>query len=325
MAPDIFLSYAREDVSKATELARILKVAGWSVWWDKEIVAGRDFELEIDAALSEAKAVLVLWSSYSISSNWVRSEAKEAKEANKLIPVLLDDSRIPLSFRSLSTIELRDWPNKASLLELGSLKSAISRLLKNEYGIQSIKEPDSSYDMTLSLRVATRVAEMVGQQSYAEPESQNSRLLIERCITDICVDLLTGLNDDREINLHPHLIGLGEALNANSVIIAHVDFDKMSVISTQSPDGAPVSAESEKLVMRYVNDYCSSSDELNLDLSSDSWLEQSFFCVPLAPEISERKFAWYLVGENNAKWRAEIQKRLLKISFALQKVGEHQR
>ena len=46
MSTDIFLSYAREDASKAMELARILEKDGWSVWWDKEISPGQDFEIE---------------------------------------------------------------------------------------------------------------------------------------------------------------------------------------------------------------------------------------------------------------------------------------
>ena len=89
------------------ELARVLESDGWSVWWDRDISPGQDFEIEIDMALSKARAVVVLWSVFSVSSNWVRNEAREAKEANKLIPVMLDDARIPLSYRSLNTIDLR--------------------------------------------------------------------------------------------------------------------------------------------------------------------------------------------------------------------------
>ncbi|MGZ9020763.1 MAG: toll/interleukin-1 receptor domain-containing protein, partial [Rhodoplanes sp.] len=42
--PDIFLSYAREDVSVAQRLARALEDEGWSVWWDRHIPAGQTFD-----------------------------------------------------------------------------------------------------------------------------------------------------------------------------------------------------------------------------------------------------------------------------------------
>ena len=89
MITDIFLSYAREDASKAIELVRILEKDGWSVWWDHDVTAGQDFELEIDMALAEARVVVVLWSAFSVTSNWVRNEAREAKELNKLIGLCL--------------------------------------------------------------------------------------------------------------------------------------------------------------------------------------------------------------------------------------------
>ena len=45
---DIFLSYAREDRQKAESIARVLRDAGWSVWWDRSILPGSSFEQVIE-------------------------------------------------------------------------------------------------------------------------------------------------------------------------------------------------------------------------------------------------------------------------------------
>ena len=64
----IFLSYAREDLAKARTLAKALERAGHSVWWDRQIFGGSEFSDEIEAALKEADAVVVLWSAAAIKS-----------------------------------------------------------------------------------------------------------------------------------------------------------------------------------------------------------------------------------------------------------------
>ncbi|NKB33123.1 MAG: TIR domain-containing protein [Pseudomonadales bacterium] len=316
MSPDIFLSYASEDISKARELVRLFEREGWSTWWDREIVPGRDFELEIDQALANSKVVVVLWSSFSVTSNWVRDEAKEAKNSNKLIPLLLDDSRIPLSFRSLNTIELSDWPNKQSLIELASLNSAISRILVGSRPVQSLDKLKQSDEMTLSVRVASRVAEMVteGKEAQRNSEKLELQLLAERCIADTCLDLLEAYYEEKSINFDPYLIQLGEVLHAHSIIICSVDFENLSIASLQNLDGKHIDSQIEKRVFTLVNDYCTAENDFNLDLSSDTWPVPGVYCIPLMIEGSVRQFAWFFVDTESEFWSEEIGHRLLRIA-----------
>ncbi len=72
---DIFVSYAREDRSKASSFVALLEAQGWTVWWDREINPGLSFTKVIERGISSAKCVIVLWSSKSISSTWVHAEA----------------------------------------------------------------------------------------------------------------------------------------------------------------------------------------------------------------------------------------------------------
>ena len=71
---DIFISYAAEDRELAECLATALGTMGWSVWWDREIIAGQAFDQAIEHALESAKSVVVLWSWHSVLSEWVKNE-----------------------------------------------------------------------------------------------------------------------------------------------------------------------------------------------------------------------------------------------------------
>ena len=102
----VFLSYDHDDVERAAPIASALEKAGHSVWWDRHIQGGAQYNDEIEAAVEAASAVVVLWSERSIRSTWVRDEAAEGRDQNKLVPVLLDAVKPPMGFRQFQTIDL---------------------------------------------------------------------------------------------------------------------------------------------------------------------------------------------------------------------------
>ena len=99
MDDEIFLSYSSKDRAAAKRLAEALEDRGFGVWWDKEIPPGKTFDQVIEERLDAAKAVVVLWTGRSVQSQWVRTEAGEALGRGILVPVLLEDCKIPLAFR----------------------------------------------------------------------------------------------------------------------------------------------------------------------------------------------------------------------------------
>lgn len=320
MSTDIFISYASEDTSKAMELVHLLQGDGWSVWWDREISPGQDFEIEIDMALANARAVVVLWSVFSVSSNWVRNEAKEAKETNKLIPVILDDARIPLTYRSLSTIDLRRWPDNQCLLELSMFKSAVSRVLLTGVSEQMLKRPSATEEMSLSVRVASRVADMVADREKHDSGAGNhdSSLAIERCFTDIFLDILNTAPDSMDARIDAYLMQLANTLGAPTVIRNKVDFSRMSVTDIRSMGLGKVTAIQEKCILEYVNQYCSSEGEHNLSLSDQEWPVGRLLCLPLPPKTGEREFTWFISETAKPAWKQDTQDRLLKLASGLQ-------
>ena len=106
---NIFISYANEDRERAGRLARVLESCGWSVWWDRKIIAGQTFDEAIERELEAAKCVIVLWSEKSIGSEWVKNEAAVAAERDVLVPVLIDRVKLPLEFRRRQTADLVGW------------------------------------------------------------------------------------------------------------------------------------------------------------------------------------------------------------------------
>jgi TIR domain-containing protein/YARHG domain-containing protein len=108
---EIFISYASHDRSQAAELAAFLQEKGYSVWWDRELIPGDQFNETIRKALDSCRAVIVIWTDSSIESRWVLGEAETAAAAQKLIPVrsdTLDPGQLPIGFRALHTVPLSD-------------------------------------------------------------------------------------------------------------------------------------------------------------------------------------------------------------------------
>ena len=127
---DIFISYAREDREKAKALAVIFEAQGWSVWWDRNIPAGKSFDSIIEAEIEAAKCIVVLWSANSATSDWVKGEAGEAVTRQVMVPVRIDTTKIPLEFRRLQTVDLCGWDPGESHPEMAALLEAISAQIK---------------------------------------------------------------------------------------------------------------------------------------------------------------------------------------------------
>ncbi len=127
---DIFISYASEDRERAKQLATTFTGRGWSVWWDREIPFGKNFDKVIEDNLAKAKCVVVLWTKHSVESRWVRAEASDGVGRDMLLPVVLErDLKLPLEFKRLQAANLADWHPDAPHEEFQRLLKSIASLL----------------------------------------------------------------------------------------------------------------------------------------------------------------------------------------------------
>jgi guanylate kinase len=132
---DIFISYTNEDRSRAEPLANMLRKQGLTVWWDRTIPAGEDFDEVIEEELSKARCVIVIWTNKSIKSKYVKGEARDGLGRGILVPVEMEPGiRPPFDFRSTSTISLIDWEGSDTSAEFQKLVSDISRYIAQEEG-----------------------------------------------------------------------------------------------------------------------------------------------------------------------------------------------
>ena len=145
----VFLSYEREDAATARTIALALEKAGHMVWWDQVIKAGAQYGNEIEQALKESDAVVVLWSERSVNSAWVRDEAATGRDRGRLIPVALDLCKPPLGFRQYQTLDLSG--DKAERLE--GLLDAIASSSGEEASASSANEADEQQARSFSICV----------------------------------------------------------------------------------------------------------------------------------------------------------------------------
>ncbi|UPT61806.1 MAG: toll/interleukin-1 receptor domain-containing protein [Hyphomonadaceae bacterium JAD_PAG50586_4] len=106
---DVFLSYAREDRERAEQVANALTQDGVDVFWDNEIPPGTTWADFIEQKLAQCKALIVLWSQHSTTSQWVREEARMGRDKGVLIPVMIDGSSPPFGFGEVQSANLAGW------------------------------------------------------------------------------------------------------------------------------------------------------------------------------------------------------------------------
>jgi hypothetical protein len=126
---DIFLSYANEDRETARAVAGLLESAGCTVWWDRRIPAGRTWRSMIEEALRDMRCMVVLWSTHSVESDWVKEEAEEARALGRLIPVLIEPVKPPVGFRSIQAADLTDWDGSKDSLGARQLIADLESLM----------------------------------------------------------------------------------------------------------------------------------------------------------------------------------------------------
>jgi hypothetical protein len=129
---DIFLSYARKDLSRVKFLIDGLTAKGWTVWWDAHITPGNPFPDIIEQELSKAKCIVVVWSRNSVKSNWVKNEARIGMKRQALIPVMIDNVGLPIEFSHLEAANLKRWSSDTSDPEQNNFVTAVQGIIKRK-------------------------------------------------------------------------------------------------------------------------------------------------------------------------------------------------
>ena len=110
-----------------------LREEGFSVWWDAALHSGETFDEVIERNLRDARAVVVLWSTASVASRWVRAEATQADRRNKLAPAIIEPCDRPIIFELTHAAELCDWTGELTDIRWRTFVEDLRRLVDREH------------------------------------------------------------------------------------------------------------------------------------------------------------------------------------------------
>jgi len=110
---DIFISYVSNDLPRVKPLVDALQQRGWSVRLGPHNPSGRNMGSSYRVG-AVRRCVIVLWSRESIQSQWLRTEAEEARRRGILVPAVIDDVNVPLAFKGIQTANLVDSPGMST-------------------------------------------------------------------------------------------------------------------------------------------------------------------------------------------------------------------
>jgi len=184
---DIFVSYARSDRARIAPLVAAIEAKGWSVWWDAEIDPGQEFDCRIAEELKAAAAVLVVWTPHSVTSRWVRGEAREGAERGVLIPVRFEGASLPIDVRTLHTTEFDDWREDPSSPQVQEVLRALAAVITRERAVRAQRTQSDSVRHAPAVglaRVAICVLPFANMSGDAEQEYFSDGIT-EDIITDL--------------------------------------------------------------------------------------------------------------------------------------------
>ena len=101
---DAFISYSKPDAVHTETLSSYLEAHGLTTWWDTGLLPEDEFSVLIKKKIEESKAVVVIWTTHSVRSTWVKAEAALARELGKLVTLCtpsLEFRSIPMPYNAL--------------------------------------------------------------------------------------------------------------------------------------------------------------------------------------------------------------------------------
>jgi len=126
-----FISYSRKDTNFTIKLAADLREAKLKTWRDTEnILAGANWDREIEKAVKECTHLILVASPSSIESENVMDEVSIAMNKGKtVIPVMIETCELPMRIHRAQWVDFRDGYDqglKKLLEQLGTKKSELA-------------------------------------------------------------------------------------------------------------------------------------------------------------------------------------------------------
>lgn len=160
--PYFFVSYSRKDSDKVLDIVRRLQEANINLWVDQfAILPGERWDAAIESALQSAFGMIIFLSNSSTASQNVMDELSYAiDKGGSIVPVLLEETPVPLRIRRHQYIDLRDYRDDVDVLI-----RHLDRLLIIEDPGTKLKASETKY-------VARETAEEIRKKDGAESNAK---------------------------------------------------------------------------------------------------------------------------------------------------------
>ena len=172
---DAFISYSSHDSNVATRLEEDLRQEGFEVWLDKrEVLVGHNIVDRVSLGLSDSRFVILLLSSSSVQSEWVKSEwtaayVTEIESKNVVIlPALVELCSIPTVLRGKKYADLTNW----------------------ETGLQEIVSAMKGHSSAIAMRIQKPTH--VRREIISEPTHSPPVFLPGKPLAELLAGLFTG-------------------------------------------------------------------------------------------------------------------------------------
>jgi Tol biopolymer transport system component len=115
-----FISYSREDSGFAVRLVKDLKKTKYDIWFDQfDIPKGSRWDVEIQLALENCSAFLIILSPDSVQSQNVMDEVNYAIDENKqILPIKIKECHVPFRLRRFQYVDCVDQSYDECLNEI---------------------------------------------------------------------------------------------------------------------------------------------------------------------------------------------------------------
>jgi len=115
-----FISYSREDSGFAVRLVKDLKKTKYGIWFDQfDIPKGSRWDVEIQLALENCTAFLIILSPDSVQSQNVMDEVNYAIDENKqILPIKIKECHVPFRLRRFQYVDCVDQSYDECLNEI---------------------------------------------------------------------------------------------------------------------------------------------------------------------------------------------------------------
>lgn len=154
MPYDVFLTYSREDFTKAQLLVQALESHDCSVFWEHHEFFGDD-EWDVIGALrtlAEPKCIIVIWSQAALNFESVRQAAEQGLQRGNLLQIRIEQIILPPPFDQLYCADFSKWHGKPSDSEFVYFWEAVATKLVQSEGNNSDKSIPKSNQTPLVTR-----------------------------------------------------------------------------------------------------------------------------------------------------------------------------